>query len=113
MSKVAIIGSKGYIGRHLVWYLKEHKGIIAEEYDIVDSHEEYYHKVNMLEKEAVAGINLNVDYIFMMTGLTGTKAGFDSYERFVDINEIGLLNLLDAIRKSPYRPKVVFPSTRL
>ena len=29
------------------------------------------------------------------------------------INELGLLNLLDAIRKSPYRPKIVFPSTRL
>jgi UDP-glucose 4-epimerase len=45
--------------------------------------------------------------------LTGTYAGFDNYETYVAINEIGLLNLLDAIRGSEYRPKVVFPSTRL
>lgn len=113
MSKVAIIGAKGFIGRHLAWYLKEKKGIIAEQYDIVEVQEEHYHQLNLLDKEAVGGIDLNVDYIFMMTGLTGTKVGFEKYEQFVAINELTLLNLLDAIRKSPYRPKVVFPSSRL
>ena len=49
----------------------------------------------------------------MFAGLTGTFAGFDSYEKYFKINELGLLNLLDAIRKSEFRPKVVFPSTRL
>ena len=49
----------------------------------------------------------------MFAGLTGTYAGFDAYEKYININEISLLNLLDAIRKSDYRPKVVFPSTRL
>ena len=77
------------------------------------SQEEHYHQLNLLDKEAVAAIDLNVDYIFMMAGMTGTKVGFDRYEQFVDINEMALLNLLDAIRKSPYRPKVIFPSSRL
>ena len=45
--------------------------------------------------------------------LTGTYAGFDKYETYVSINEIGLLNLLDAIRNSEKKPKIVFPSTRL
>ena len=49
----------------------------------------------------------------MFAGLTGTYAGFDKYEVFNSVNEIGLLNLLDAVRNSPYRPKVIFPSTRL
>ena len=31
MIKFAILGAKGFIGRHLVWYLKEKKGIIAEQ----------------------------------------------------------------------------------
>lgn len=113
MTRVAIIGSKGFIGRHLVWYLKEKKGIIAEQYDIVDAQEDHYHKLNLLDKDAVANMDFNVDYIFIMTGITGTNVGFDKYEQFVDINEIALLNLLDAIRKSMYRPKVVFPSSRL
>lgn len=113
MSKVAIIGAKGFIGRHIRWYLQTQKQIVPECYDIVDSVEPYYHKVNMLDRKEVEIINFNVDYIFMMTGLTGTKVGFDKYEQFLDINEMALLNLLDAIRKSPYRPKVVFPSSRL
>lgn len=113
MSKVAIIGAKGFIGRHLRWYLQTQKNINPECYDILEGDELYYHKINMLDKEAVASINLNVDYIFMMAGFTGTKIGFDKYEQFVNLNEVALLNLLDSIRLSPYRPKVVFPSSRL
>ena len=30
MSKVAIIGAKGLIGRHLAWYLEEKKGLQVE-----------------------------------------------------------------------------------
>jgi UDP-glucose 4-epimerase len=49
----------------------------------------------------------------MFAGLTGTYNGFNEYENFISINELGLLNLLDAIKNSEYRPKVIFPSTRL
>ena len=67
----------------------------------------------MTNKESVSQIDLNVDYIFMFAGLTGTYAGFDAYEKYININEIALLNLLDNIRKSrgnlnPYFR--VFPS---
>lgn len=113
MSKrCAIIGSCGYIGKHLNFYLKKN-GIQAECYDIFDLDEERYKKVDMTDMASVGGINLDVDYIFMFAGLTGTYAGFDAYEKYVAVNELSLLNLQDAIRKSPYRPKVIFPSTRL
>ena len=114
MIKVAIIGSKGFVGRHLVWYLKEMKGIIANQYDIADVVDNpNYKKLNLLDKDSISCIDLNVDYIFMMAGMTGTAIGFDKYEAFVDTNEIALLNLLDAIRKTNYRPRIVFPSSRL
>lgn len=113
MSKrCAIIGSCGYIGKHLNFYLKKN-GIQAECYDIFDLDEERYKKVDMTDMASVGGINLDVDYIFMFAGLTGTYVGFDAYEKYVAVNELSLLNLLDAIRKSPYHPKVIFPSTRL
>lgn len=112
MKRCAVIGSRGYIGRHLVWYLKQ-KGASVETYDVVDADEEGYTQVDMTSRESVAKVNLDVDCIFMFAGLTGTWAGFDKYQPFVSINEIGLLNLLDAIRTSEYRPKVVFPSSRL
>lgn len=111
--KCAIIGAKGYIGKHLSWYLKKHYNIIAEQYDMVDSSEAGYKKIDITDRESLGEINLNVDYIFMFAGLTGTYAGFDKYQLYNSINEIGLLNLLDAIRKSDYRPKIIFPSTRL
>lgn len=114
MKKVAIIGAKGFVGRHLAWYLIEKKGITPELYDIVEeSGEQYYKRVNLLNDDEVGGVNLNVDVIFMMAGLTGTSIGFVKPKDFVNINEIALLNLLNAIKKSPYRPRIVFPSSRL
>ena len=112
MSKIAIIGSNGYIGRHIVKFLERYN-TFPECYDIVDSDLSNYKKVDLTDKESVKNINLNVDYIFMFAGLTGTYAGFDRYDTYININEIGLLNLLDAIRNSEYRPKIIFPSTRL
>ena len=82
-------------------------------YDVADMHQPYYKKINITDPLSVAEIDFNVDYIFMFAGITGTFVGFDQYQAFNSINEIGLLNLLDAIRKSEYRPKIVFPSTRL
>ena len=110
--KCALIGGKGFIGKHLVYYLKK-MGHQVTSYDVLDSEDDCYSRIDMTNVESVVKMDLNVDIIFMFAGLTGTYAGFDAYEKYVTINEMGLLNLLDAIRKSPYRPKVIFPSTRL
>lgn len=110
--KIAIIGGKGYIGKHLDYYLQQ-RGITSMVYDVQELDEPNYKKIDITNPASVAEIDLNVDYIFMFAGLTGTYAGFDKYETYNAINEIGLLNLLDAICKSEYRPKVIFPSTRL
>ena len=112
--KIAIIGANGFIGKHIAHYLKCNGFTHIDCYDVVENAElPNYHKADLTDKESVALINLNVDYIFMFAGLTGTYAGFDAYNKYVSINELGLLNLLDAIKNSQYRPKVIFPSTRL
>lgn len=112
MNKCAVIGGKGFIGRHLEYYLKK-KGHHVETYDVLEMPGENYHQVDLRDEASVAQINLDVNYVYMFAGLTGTYAGFDAYEKYISINELTLLNLLDAIRKSKYRPKVIFPSTRL
>lgn len=112
MKSCAVIGSGGYLGKHLSFFLKK-KGCNVTSYDIVESDVQGYVCVDMVNKQSVRLINLDVDYVFMFAGLTGTYAGFDAYEKYVKVNEIALLNLLDAIRQSSYRPKVIFPSTRL
>lgn len=112
--KIAVMGASGFIGRHIVYYLQQRGYEDIDCYDIVQETElPNYHCVDLTDSEAVKSVNMDVDHIFMFAGLTGTYAGFDAYEKYVAINELGLLNLLDAIRKTPYRPKVVFPSTRL
>jgi len=112
MRKIALIGSKGYIGKHFEWFLREHNYHV-ESYDLIDSNENNYSQCNVSDREQVDKINLNVDYIYMLAGKTGTKNGFNFYEDYINGNEISLLNLLDAIRKSPYRPRIIFPSSRL
>lgn len=114
MKKICIIGANGFIGKHLSTYLNSHYNVETENYDIVPISDLYnYTQIDFTKKEELDKLNLDVDYIFMFAGLTGTYAGFDAYEKYISINEITLLNILDAIRKSEYRPKVIFPSTRL
>lgn len=112
MRKIALIGSKGYIGKHFEWFLREHNYHV-ESYDLIESNENYYSQCNVSDRKQVEKINLDVDYIYMLAGKTGTKNGFEFYDDYINGNEISLLNLLDAIRKSPYRPRIIFPSSRL
>lgn len=110
----AVIGANGYIGRHIVDYIQHHYYVAPYCYDIIeDTYLPNYQCIDLSSRETVKKINLDVDYIFMFAGLTGTHSSFDVYEKYISINEIALLNLLDAIRMSDFRPKVVFPSTRL
>jgi UDP-glucose 4-epimerase len=114
MKKIGVIGANGYIGKHIVSYLQRHYDVNVDSYDIVAECDlPNYHKVDLTDKESIKGLNLDLDYIFMFAGLTGTYNGFNEYQKFISINELGLLNLLDAIKNSEYRPKVIFPSTRL
>lgn len=114
MKKIGVIGANGYLGKHIVSYLQRHYDVNVDSYDIVTECDlPNYHKVDLTDKESIKGLNLDLDYIFMFAGLTGTYNGFNEYQKFISINELGLLNLLDAIKNSEYRPKVIFPSTRL
>jgi UDP-glucose 4-epimerase len=110
--KCAVIGSEGYIGKHLVYYLTN-EGHKVTQYDIHDIEKDNYHKCDLTNTLSVGKIDLDVDYIFVFAGLTGTYAGFDRYNDYLNANEIGLLNLLDCIRHSEHRPHIVFPSSRL
>lgn len=112
--KCAVIGSNGFIGKHLVHFLYERYHAIISCYDIEEvCNRPNFHRVDLVDRGSVDIINMDVDYIFMFAGLTGTYVGFDNYSKYLNINELGLLNLLDAIRCSDCRPKVIFPSTRL
>ena len=113
--KSIVFGSNGYIGRHLVHFLKECSSSI-QAFDIQETScmpITSYEKMDLSEKPDFSSIDWDVDYVFIFAGITGTYNGFDQYEKYIKTNEIGLLNILNSIRESPFRPHIVFPSTRL
>ena len=112
MIRCTILGSNGYIGRHIADFL--HKmGCSVFCYDLQPLGYFNYTQVDLCKRAELSKINLDVDYIYVFAGITGTYRGFDDYEKYVSVNEIGLLNLLDAIRQSEFRPHIVYPSSRL
>ncbi len=114
---IAVIGSNGYRGRHLVQYL-EQQSIQADCYDIAPQPLAAaliprYRQLDLRSKEEIAAFSGNYDLIYFFSGLTGTDVSFDKYSDFIGVNELGLLNLLDHLRGLEKKPKIIFPSTRL
>lgn len=111
--KCAVIGSEGYIGRNMVHFLKK-MDICVSCYDLKPATSDSgYKSIDVTSVDSLSNVDLDVDYLFFFSGMTGTYVGFDNYEQFLSVNELGLLNLLTLVRKSPFRPHIVFPSTRL
>jgi UDP-glucose 4-epimerase len=111
----AVIGANGYLGRHLVHTLGaagHHVVPYGRQPLSVDGFE-HYRQLDVTERDSFDVLDVEVDAIFMFAGLSGTAVGFDRYEEFVATNEVGLLNLLDRMRKRGSPARLVFPSTRL
>lgn len=100
-------GAGGYLGKHLVQALRDS----GEPVTIPMRPDSG--RVDLTDRAQLADIDWNVDRVFVFAGATGTAAAFDNVDRFLDGNERALLNVLDGIRRSGYRPRVVFPSSRL
>lgn len=105
--KCLFFGASGYLGRHMVKALK------LDGHTIIIPKKESGNRLDLLFEEELSEIDWNVDSVFMYAGMTGTKVSFDEHKKFLLNNELSLLNILNAIRQSPYRPRVIFPSTRL
>lgn len=111
-----ILGANGYIGRHLAYYLNR-KGFTVYAYDIHSERNPYISSEIQYQQFDICNsynhVKFDVDYLFVFSGITGTKNGFDQYRQFVEVNEIGLLNVLSKVKDMEKKPKVIFPSTRL
>jgi UDP-glucose 4-epimerase len=111
-----LLGANGYIGRHLAYYLNQ-KGFKVFAYDIQAERNPNIPDTVPYEQFDICNnyehIKLDVDYLFVFSGITGTKNGFDNYRTFIEVNEIGLLNILSKVKDMGIKPKIIFPSTRL
>lgn len=115
--RAAVFGANGYIGRHLVHYLVHQKNIRPAVFDVQPEFNGdeavSYQMMNIADAGQWGKWDAAFDIIYFFAGLTGTEVSFDRYEQFVQVNELGLLHLLNRIKDLPHPPKVIFPSTRL
>lgn len=115
--KVAVFGCNGYLGQHIVHYLLKEKHADVTGFDLGDSYAGSdsidYRKMDITKSADVQTLEEGFDTLYYFTGLTGTDISFERYELFVNVNELGLLHLLQQLRGFERKPKIVFPSTRL
>ena len=113
--RCAVFGANGYLGSHLAHALRtaghhvQGYGTQAQPfrpdlpYTSLDVANPY--DWNRFESE--------IDAVFFFSGLTGTHQGFEQAQRYLQVNEGGLLHLLERLRATGRKPKIIFPSTRL
>jgi UDP-glucose 4-epimerase len=115
MYKSALIGSNGYLGSHLAHFLKA-EGFDNRNYDLPEVSvlgKSKYKRLDITRKQDFNLLEADLDFVFMFAGLSGTAEGFNNFEEYFRINELGLVHLLDWMRQSGCRARVVFPSSRL
>lgn len=115
--RVCVFGANGYLGRHIVQSLSAESGqysvrLCDQQPESIDHCDQYF-QIEIRDAKSVSNFVQECDLIFYFAGLTGTDRGFVDFRDFVEVNEIGLLNLLSACREHSVKPKIIFPSTRL
>ena len=108
--KCVVLGAGGYLGRHLVAALR------AQGHEVMAAATRAGPaecRVDIGDAETLTRVDWAVDLVFLFAGVTGTTASFKNHQGYVRGNELGLLNVLESIRRSSYRPRLVFPSSRL
>ena len=111
MNKCLIFGGSSYIGKHFVKFLE----IKKIDYTIYNNnYKEKSIKCDIVNDiDLLKSIDWNVDAVFIFSGKTGTTKSFEDSKQYIELNEIGLLNILNSIINTQYRPKIMFPSSRL
>lgn len=114
--KISIIGSNSYIARNFICQLDKSRFSYCL-YDIHETHFDgcgNYQKIDLSSKKNISSnIDFDVDAIYIFSGKTGTKAGFDEYEKYIDVNEKYLLNILTCCAEVKTKARIVYPSSRL
>lgn len=114
MKKAILFGANGYLGRHIAYFLKQHSIEFVPTGRSPISVDNYpnYKQINITNKEELTQLDFNVDYVFAFAGLTGTGNSEKEIAQFTEINEQGLVNLIECLNGID-GVRIVFPSTRL
>lgn len=110
-----VVGANGYLGGHMVQWLKDHGYRVFACDRQAESLQSgiVYHQLDIRSREAFDKLPKDAGVIYFFAGLTGTREGFTKYKDYLEVNEFGLLNLLDYVSGLTVPPRIVYPSTRL
>lgn len=110
-STVLITGGKGYLASFLSKALQACGACVVLS-DIIDVNEKQYRKADLTDKGQVKRLvaETRPDFIFHLGALIDRSRNFEIFEKMLQVNTQGTLNLLEALVDIPYE-KFVFAST--
>ncbi len=105
MKTALVIGSKGFVGQHLVTHLQE-QGIDVAHFNLRDGQ-------NILDYEFVRNTLdvLRPNYIFHLAAQAFVPESFTNPRRTFEVNTIGSLNILEAVRQLQIKTKIHLAGT--
>lgn len=111
--KALIIGGAGFVGKYLLHHLSEnypwqlHVTKLPSEELTFDK--AAVHDLNILSKEEIIALlsEIQPDYIFHLAAQSSVSVSWQRPVLTADINIIGCINLLDAVRESNLSPRIL------
>lgn len=111
--KAMIIGAAGFVGPYLAEAISQNMfcDIVATKlaHEIVDIPDAKIIDLNILNEDEIFSVLLSEkpDYIFHLAAQSSVALSWKNPKLTVDVNIIGALNLLNAIRRLDYSPRVL------
>ncbi|MDB4534377.1 NAD(P)-dependent oxidoreductase [Vicingaceae bacterium] len=114
VKRAILFGANGYLGRHIAYFLSQQDIDFVPTGSAKSSIDGYanYQQIDITNLQDLQQLDFNVDYVFAFAGLTGTGSSPELIDRFTEVNELGLANLLKCCEGKSIG-RLVFPSTRL
>lgn len=108
-----VTGGAGFVGKHLIEALLA-KGALVVSYDIVDS--ELPHGAvsivgDLSDREKLAKTIEGSAVVFHLAALAGVQDSIERPAQYQEVNVNGTMNVLEAARMSPTKPRVILASS--
>ena len=116
MSRILITGGTGFVGTHLVQFLKSntsHIAVLASGGKSKPQPGVNYYEVDIRERDAVRPVVQEVkpDHIYHLAGISSVDDSWSSPRLTYEVNVFGAYNLFDAAMSLPRPPRILNIST--
>ncbi len=116
MSRILITGGTGFVGRHLIQFLKSHTSRVAVLASGGSSSTELdvdYYEVDIRDRGAVRSVVQEVkpNQIYHLAGVSAVDASWSNPQLTYEVNVFGANNLFNAAMSLPSPPRILNVST--